>query len=66
MKPEVGKTYTLIHQRKAGTVKVKVLSVDPDWMTVEILKGRLKGMGEGNVYLPGDECDFRIAHCVLS
>ena len=60
--PIVGKTYPMRHER-FGRATVKVVSIDGEWLDLEILKGTLRGMGRGAVWRPSNIHCFRLSHC---
>lgn len=63
MTPEAGYKYILTHCR-FGRASVKVLRVDDTWADCEVLCGRLRGIGRGAIWGPGDTKTVRIDHGV--
>lgn len=59
---EVGKTYTLRHQR-FGRAIVKILRAGDEWIDIEIVAGTLRGMTED--WGPGDLKTVRRSHCTF-
>ena len=60
--PEVGKTYVLRHTR-LGKATVKILRIDDEWISTEVVAGVLNGMRDE--WHPGDEKTVRSSHCTF-
>ena len=59
---EVGKTYKLRHQRK-GDATERIESIGDPWIHVVIVKGALRGIGAGALWVPGDRATVRDSLC---
>ncbi len=60
----VGEKYKLIHAGK-GTAIVRVLEIDGEWIDVEVLQGRLQGIGAGSLVEVGDYDRVRDSHATF-
>lgn len=63
MNPIVGRDYNVIHER-FGSCVGRVLSVNDDWVTIKIVKGKLIGMA--HEWTKGCEKTLRRDHATLT
>jgi hypothetical protein len=64
----IGNTYQIRHSRKGECRAVLRALHDgddgsPTWADIELIKGRLKGIGAGSLRLPGEHERVRVCLC---
>ena len=63
--PEAGKTYKVAHSRK-GKFSMRVDSIDGEWVTGEIVKGKAGAMLHYNERDTGESITIRRCLCTFS
>jgi len=58
---ESGQKYELFHER-FGKARVRILKLDDTWAECQILRGTLRGLGQGAVWGPGQIKSVRLTH----